>query len=125
MNDSTLESYSAVLEKRLMKIRVATRGSALALKQTDIAIEYLKEYLEDVSFEKVIINTHGDKDQKTALYNLNTNGVFMKEVEKALLPENAQEGDCLIFENGKYTLNKEKSAKLKEDIDNLMDELFD
>ena len=51
MNDSTIESYSAVLEKRLMKIRVATRGSALALKQTDIAIEYLKEYLEDVSFE--------------------------------------------------------------------------
>ncbi|MGN1467480.1 MAG: DUF3006 domain-containing protein [Ruminococcus sp.] len=48
-----------------------------------------------------------------------------KEVDKALLPENAQEGDCLIFENGKYTLNKEKSAKLKEDIDNLMDELFD
>ena len=89
MNDSTIESYSAVLEKRLMKIRVATRGSALALKQTDIAIEYLKEYLEDVSFEKVIINTHGDKDQKTALYNLNTNGVFMKEVVKALLDDEA------------------------------------
>ncbi len=68
-----------------MKIRVATRGSALALKQTDIAIDYLKQYLSDAEFEKVIISTHGDKDQKTALYNLNTNGVFMKEVEKALL----------------------------------------
>lgn len=68
-----------------MKIRVATRGSALALKQTDIAIDYLKQYLLDAEFEKVIISTHGDKDLKTALYNLNTNGVFMKEVEKALL----------------------------------------
>lgn len=56
---------------------------------------------------------------------LEEDGGKFREVDKVLLPENAQESDCLIFENGKYTLNKEKSAKLKEDIDNLMDELFD
>ncbi|MCI7222016.1 MAG: hydroxymethylbilane synthase, partial [Erysipelotrichaceae bacterium] len=68
-----------------MVLKVATRGSKLALKQTDIAIAYLKKYLKDIDFEIVIIKTHGDKDQTSALYNMQTNGVFVKDVEEALV----------------------------------------
>lgn len=72
-----------------MILKVATRGSALALKQTAIAIDFLKQYLKDTDFEIVIVKTHGDKDQKSALYNMKTNGVFVKDVEEALIKHEA------------------------------------
>ena len=68
-----------------MVLKVATRGSKLALKQTDIAIAYLKKYLKDIDFEIVIVKTHGDKDITSALYNMQTNGVFVKDIEEALV----------------------------------------
>lgn len=46
------------------------------------------------------------------------------EIEKSLLPNNAKEGDCVVLEDGKYTINKETTEKLKEEIDDLMDDLF-
>ncbi len=51
------------------------------------------------------------------------NGNFT-EISKALLPQNAKEGDCVVFAKGTYTLNTEKTADLKAEIDNLMDDLF-
>lgn len=47
------------------------------------------------------------------------------EVDKSLLPQNAKEGDCVVFRDGKYTLDEEKTAGLKEDIASLMEELFE
>lgn len=46
------------------------------------------------------------------------------EVKKSLLPNNAKEGDCVVLKDGKYTINKETTEKLKEEIDDLMDDLF-
>lgn len=51
------------------------------------------------------------------------NGNFT-EISKALLPKNAKEGDCVVFANGTYTINTEKTADLKTEIDNLIDDLF-
>lgn len=115
-----------------MVLKVATRGSKLALKQTDIAIAYLKKYLKDIDFEIVIVKTHGDKDQTSALYNMQTNGVFVKDVEEALVCHQADiavhslkdvsstlhEGlmllPHLIFENKQDCLITKNKQKLKD-----------
>lgn len=49
----------------------------------------------------------------------------MKDIPKADLPEKAQAGDVLIFEGDTITISAEETAKLKKEIDDLMDELFE
>lgn len=44
-----------------MKIRIGTRGSDLALAQTNWVIEQLRRVEPDVQVETVIISTHGDR----------------------------------------------------------------
>lgn len=70
-------------------IKVATRGSKLALKQTYMAINYLKQYIKNAEFEIKVIKTSGDKDQNKALYNMDSNGIFVKDIEEALLNNEA------------------------------------
>ena len=48
----------------------------------------------------------------------------MLNVPRGLLPDDAKEGDCLRKKNGIYTFDKEATALLKKDIDNLIDDLF-
>ena len=68
-----------------MKITIGTRGSALALTQT----EYVKSQLEKAypmhTYEIKIIRTKGDKIQDVALDKINDKGIFVKEIEKELL----------------------------------------
>lgn len=45
-------------------------------------------------------------------------------VPKSILPEISDEGDCLVFKDGKYIIDKETTKKLKREISDLMDELF-
>lgn len=72
-----------------MKLIVATRGSSLALAQTESACLFLKNTMPDVDFSLSIIHTAGDKDRKTPLHQMSSNGVFIKEVEEALLSKQA------------------------------------
>ncbi|RKY12054.1 MAG: hydroxymethylbilane synthase [Planctomycetota bacterium] len=72
---------------------VATRGSRLALAQTGIVIEALKKVYPDVNFEIKRITTRGDKETKTALWQLSGFGFFTKQVEEALL---AGEADIAV-----------------------------
>ena len=52
----------------MTKIRLATRGSPLALKQADTVAQYLGSKLGgDAVFEKVVIKTTGDKRQDWSL----------------------------------------------------------
>lgn len=51
------------------------------------------------------------------------NGSF-QNIKKSLLPQNAKESDCVIFKDGKYTISKEKTESLKQEIDDLMEDLF-
>lgn len=64
---------------------VATRGSRLALAQTNIVIEVLKQTNPDVNIEIRRVTTKGDKQTKAALWQLNGFGFFTRQVEEALL----------------------------------------
>lgn len=68
-----------------MKIRVGTRGSNLALIQTNWAIDRLKEKFPDVEFEVKIIKTKGDKILHLSLDKIGDKGLFVKEIESQLL----------------------------------------
>ena len=67
------------------KWTVGTRGSRLALKQTELAIAALKNVYPDYEFSVKIIKTTGDTDWDTPLYMIGGKGLFVKEIEEALL----------------------------------------
>ena len=67
------------------KVRAGTRGSALALWQTRYVLGGLAEKHSGIQYEEVIVKTAGDKDRTTPLKELGGQGLFIKEIEKALL----------------------------------------
>ena len=69
----------------MRKIRVGTRGSRLAIWQTDFVINKLLELDDRLEIEKVIIKTTGDKFLDVALSRIGDKGLFIKEIEKELL----------------------------------------
>jgi len=68
----------------LKVLRIGTRGSALALWQARSISEALRQ-TGGVESELVIIKTSGDKFQQTSFSQMGTKGVFIKELEDALL----------------------------------------
>lgn len=65
-------------------LRIGTRGSALALWQAKSIRETLRG-ITGVDSELVIVKTSGDKFQQTSFNEIGTKGVFIKELEDALL----------------------------------------
>ncbi len=68
-------------------IRVGTRGSKLALAQTNWVIEQIKGRYPHIQVETVIIKTKGDKILDVPLAKVGGKGLFVKEIEEALLRE--------------------------------------
>jgi len=68
-------------------IRVGTRGSKLALAQTNWVIEQIKGHYPHLRVETVIIKTKGDKILDVPLAKVGGKGLFVKEIEEALLRE--------------------------------------
>ena len=68
-----------------MKIVIGSRGSKLALTQTNWVVERLKAYNPEIDFQVEIIKTKGDKIQDVALDKIGDKGLFVKEIEEALL----------------------------------------
>ncbi len=70
-------------------IRIGTRGSALALKQTDYVCEALRRVHPDIETEIVTIKTSGDWKPEQGEIRLSEDaggkGLFVKEIEQALL----------------------------------------
>jgi hydroxymethylbilane synthase len=67
-------------------IRIATRGSALALAQANMVLAQCRAAFPDEAFEINIIKTTGDKLQTASLASANLpKGLFTKEIEEALL----------------------------------------
>lgn len=67
-------------------MRAGTRGSKLAWTQSGQALETLAHRLGGgMSFERVRIDTRGDRDQRTPLAAIAGTGLFTKELEAALL----------------------------------------
>lgn len=68
-----------------MKIVVGTRGSKLALTQTNWVVNELKQKYPNVEFEVKIIKTKGDLIQNVSLDKIGDKGLFVKEIEQQLL----------------------------------------
>ena len=68
-----------------MKIKIGTRGSFLARIQTDWVANQLEKAMPDLKTECVVIKTLGDKILDIALDKIGDKGLFVKELESALL----------------------------------------
>lgn len=64
---------------------VGTRGSRLALTQTNWVIEELKKYYPDYQFDICIVKTEGDINSHIPLEEIGGKGVFVKDIQVALL----------------------------------------
>ncbi len=69
----------------MKKIRIGTRGSALALAQAEQAKKLMQESFPEADVEICVIKTVGDKDHVRSLVSFGGQGVFVKEIEEALL----------------------------------------
>ncbi len=67
-----------------MKYYVGTRGSKLALVQTNYVIDRLKKAYPEDEFEAVIIKTTGDIQADRQLDKIGSKGIFVKEIEEEL-----------------------------------------
>ena len=67
------------------KIRIGTRGSPLALWQANWIKSKLVELWSTLEVELVVIQTSGDKIQDAPLSRIGGKGLFLKEIEDALL----------------------------------------
>ena len=110
-------------------IRIGTRGSLLALKQSGMMKAALEKLWPDIQVDLQVIKTTGDKITDVPLAKVGGKGLFVKELEDALLersvdlavhsmkdvpaalppgleisavPEREDPRDALIIRNGKY-----------------------
>jgi hydroxymethylbilane synthase len=67
-----------------MKLKIGTRGSKLALTQTEIISGMIKEKFPELSFETKIIKTTGDKILDAPLAKIGGKGLFVKEIDEAV-----------------------------------------
>jgi hydroxymethylbilane synthase len=68
-----------------MLIRLGSRGSRLALTQAELAAEALRRANGDLDVALVPITTAGDRDRSKPFGEIGARGVFVKEIEEALL----------------------------------------
>ncbi len=66
-------------------LKVGTRPSQLALKQTEEILDKLKNLYSDLSTDIIKIPTTGDKDKKTPISEVEGSDFFTKEIDEALL----------------------------------------
>ncbi len=77
MNSSLITHHSS--------LRLGTRGSPLALWQANFVADGLRPVAAPRAVELVLIETHGDRDQASALSAMGGFGVFTKAIQNALL----------------------------------------
>ena len=68
-----------------MHIKIGTRGSKLALTQANLVADSLKKVAPGITAEICVIKTSGDIMQDVSLLKISGKGVFVKEIEDALL----------------------------------------
>ena len=66
-------------------VRIATRGSALALRQAEAVRDRLRRVRPDLAFELVTIRTTGDLRLDKPLHMMGANDLFTGQLEAALL----------------------------------------
>src|SRR3954452_24094325 len=79
MRSGTFSTSTSVI------LRLGSRGSRLALTQAEIAADALRSANPDLDVALVPITTAGDRDRKQPFGQIGARGVFVKEIEEALL----------------------------------------
>jgi len=74
-----------------MPVKIGTRGSKLALVQTETVIRKLTAL--GIGSEKVIVSTQGDASTQVPLHEIGGQGVFVRALDDAIL---AGEIDCAV-----------------------------
>ncbi|RQD79035.1 MAG: hydroxymethylbilane synthase [Methanocalculus sp. MSAO_Arc1] len=72
-------------------IRIGTRGSRLAMRQTEIVADHLKK--GGIETETVIIKTEGDTTTGVPLHQVGGQGIFVRALDEAIL---RGEIDCAV-----------------------------
>ncbi len=73
-----------------MKIVIGSRESALAVAQTKILLEYIEENCPGISAKMLTMKTTGDRILEKRLEEIGGKGLFVKELDKALLENRTQ-----------------------------------
>lgn len=68
-----------------MILTVGTRGSKLALTQTQRVLQQIKQKNPSVEFKLKIIKTLGDKEQGKPLFSIDCKGIFEKEIDQQVV----------------------------------------
>jgi hydroxymethylbilane synthase len=74
-------------------LRLGTRGSALARRQTQRVIDAVQRAHPDIQCEAIVLTTGGDRDKQTPLAIIGGQGIFVKELQRAILDG---ELDCAV-----------------------------
>jgi hydroxymethylbilane synthase len=69
----------------ISSITLGSRGSALAMRQTEIVAELLRQKLPGASLHVKAVQTAGDRNQHQPISTLGDKGVFVRSIEEALL----------------------------------------
>jgi hydroxymethylbilane synthase len=67
------------------RVRIGTRGSPLALRQAELVAAGLRRAWPGLAVELVVIRTSGDRLAQAHLAEIGGKGLFVKEIEEALL----------------------------------------
>ena len=67
-----------------MILKVGTRGSKLALIQTDSVLRDIKAKNPNLEFQVNVIKTLGDKERGKPLFTIDSKGIFEKEIDQAI-----------------------------------------
>jgi len=67
------------------RIVIASRGSKLALRQTEILTRELRAQKPSLEVEVLVVSTTGDRDKNRSFADLGTKGIFSSEVEREVL----------------------------------------
>jgi hydroxymethylbilane synthase len=65
-----------------MILTVGTRGSKLALAQTNRTLQQIKQQRPDLEFKLKVIKTIGDKEHGKPLFAIDCKGIFEKEIDQ-------------------------------------------
>jgi hydroxymethylbilane synthase len=68
-------------------LRIGTRGSKLALRQTERVVDALRQHYPELTCDVQVISTAGDRDKQTSLTIIGGQGIFAKELQAALINE--------------------------------------
>ncbi|MGH8060166.1 MAG: hydroxymethylbilane synthase [Candidatus Entotheonellia bacterium] len=68
-----------------MSVRIGTRGSLLALQQTQLVVDRLRAAWPELAVETIRYRTKGDRVLDVPLAKIGDKGLFVRELEEALL----------------------------------------